>query len=82
MLTQVSKLVKDKNLIDSKSFNELSPLMKEAISDVFKMIEKETGSIIEKFENSVEKVSEFHNVNIKKIYDYFDNEVIEQLGEK
>tara|TARA_B110000285_G_scaffold83655_1_gene96089 strand:- start:208 stop:456 length:249 start_codon:yes stop_codon:yes gene_type:complete len=82
MLTQVSKLVKDKNLIDSKSFNELSPLMKEAISDVFKMIEKETGSIIEKFENSVEKVSEFHNVNIKKIYDYFDNELIEQLGEK
>ncbi len=82
MLTQVSKLVKDKNLIDSKSFNELSPLMKEAISDVFKLIEKETGSIIEKFENSVEKVSEFHNVNIKKIYDYFDNEVIEQLGEK
>ena len=80
MLTQVSKLVKDKNLIDSKSFNELSPLMKEAISDVFKMIEKETGSIIEKFENSVEKVSEFHNVNIKKIYDYFDNELIEQLG--
>ena len=82
MLTQVSKLVKDKNLIDSKSFNELSPLMKEAINDVFKLIEKETGSIIEKFENSVEKVSEFRNVNIKKIYDYFDNEVIEQLGEK
>ena len=46
---QVSRIVKDKTLIDSKSFNELSPLMKEAIGDIFKLIDKETGTIIEKF---------------------------------
>ena len=79
---QVSRIVKDKTLINSKSFNELSPLMKEAIGDIFKLIDKETGTIIEKFENSVVKVSEFHNINTQKFYDYFDKEAIEQLGEK
>jgi hypothetical protein len=79
---QVSKIVKENLIIDSKSFNDLSPLMKEAVGDVIKLIEKETGSIIEKFENSVNKVSEFHNINKQKFYDYFDKELIEQLGEK
>jgi hypothetical protein len=78
---QVSRIIKEKNIIDSKSFNELSPLMKEAIGDVF-AFEKETGNIIEKFENAVAKVSEFHNINIEKFYEYVDKETIEQLGEK
>tara|TARA_R110001592_G_scaffold38529_9_gene126971 strand:+ start:886 stop:1128 length:243 start_codon:yes stop_codon:yes gene_type:complete len=79
---QVSKLVKENLVIDSNSFNELSPLMKEAVGDIIKLIEKETGNIIEKFENSVNKVSEFHNINKHKFYDYFDKELIEQLGEE
>ncbi len=78
---QVSKLVEDKTLIDSKSFKELSPLMKEAIGDIFKMIELETGNIIEKFENSIEKVSNHHNINREEIDSYFNKEVLEQLGE-
>jgi len=75
-------MVKENHLIDSKSYNELSPLMKEAINDVFKIIEKETGSIIEKFENAVAKVAEFHNINVEKMNEYFDKEILEQLGEK
>ncbi len=56
--------------------------MKEAMVDVFKLIEKETGNIIEKFDGAVAKVSEFHGINIKKFYEYIDKEVLEQLGEK
>jgi len=78
----VSRVIKENHIIDSKSFKELSPLMREAISDVFKIIDKETGSIIERFENAVEIVAEFHNINKEKFYDYFDREIEEQLGEK
>lgn len=79
---QVSRIVLENRLIDSKSFNELPPRMKEAMSDVFKQIENETGNIIEKFENAVSKVAEFHNINVTEFFDYVDKEVLEQLGEK
>jgi len=79
---QVSRIIKEKRIIDSKSFEELSPKMKEAIADVFTLIEKETGSIIDRFENAVSKVAEFHNINVEKFNEYFEKETIEQLGEK
>ena len=82
MTMLVSRVIKENRIIDSKSFNDLPPLMKEAINDVFSIIEKETGSIIEKFENAVNKVAKFHNINVEKFYDYFDKEILEQLGEK
>ena len=78
----VSRVIKENRVIDSKSFNELPPLMKEAMGDVFTLIEKETGSIIEKFDNAITKVAEFHNINAEKFYEYIDKEVLEQLGEK
>jgi len=56
--------------------------MKEAVSDVFRLIENETGNIIERFENAVGKVAEFHNINLEKFNEYFDKEILEQLGEK
>ena len=78
----VSRIVKENLEIDSQSYKDLSPIMKEAVSDVFRVIEKETGTIIEKFENAVTKVAEFHNINTEKFYEYIDREVLEQLGEK
>ena len=79
---QVSRIIKENRIIDSKSFNDLPPLMKEAMRDVFDLIEKETGNIIERFEGAVAKVAEFHGINIQNFYDYIDKEVLEQLGEK
>jgi len=78
----VSRIVKENLQIDSQSYKDLSPLMKEAVSDVFKLIEKETGDIITKFENAVDKVAEFHNINVEQFDEYFDKEILEQLGEK
>jgi len=79
---QVSQIVKENLIIDSKSYRNLSPVMKESVNDVFGLIEKSTGNIIKKFENAVEKVSQHHNINIKELNNYFDNEIEEQLGEK
>ena len=78
---QVSQIVKENLTIDSQSYKDLSPVMKEAVSDVFKLIEKSTGDIIKNFEGAVDKVSQHHNVNIIELNNYFDNEVKEQLGE-
>jgi len=56
--------------------------MKEAVSDVFKLIEKSTGDIIKNFEGAVDKVSQYHNINILELNNYFDKEIKEQLEGK
>tara|TARA_R110002020_G_scaffold196227_4_gene397178 strand:- start:994 stop:1236 length:243 start_codon:yes stop_codon:yes gene_type:complete len=78
----VSRLVKESLELDSQSFKDLSPKMKEAVSDVFKIFEKESGTVIEKFENAINKVADHYNISLKELNSYFDKEVIEQLGEK
>ena len=77
---RVSKIVKNNLDMDSKSYTDLSPKMKEAVSDVFKLIKIEQNNVVETFENAVTKVSEFHNINIEEINKYFDNELNEQLS--
>ncbi len=78
----ISRIVKENLEIESKAFSELSPKMKDAVSDVFKIVEKSTGDIIKRFEGACDKVSQHYNINTTELNDYFDKEVIEQLGEK
>ena len=75
----ISRIVKENLDIDSKAYNELSPKMKDAVSDVFRQVEKSTGDIIKRFEGAVDKVSQHYNINTTELNDYFDKEVIEQL---
>ena len=67
---------------NSKAYKELTPVMKEAINDVYKIIEKESGYIVTKFDRAIKEVAQFHNISIKSIEEYFDRELEEQLGEK
>jgi len=76
-----SKVVEDSKYLDSKSFSALSPKMKMAVQDTFNLIETQTGNIIKVFENSVEKVAEHSKINKEELYQYFDKEIEEQLGE-
>lgn len=76
-----SKVVEDSKYLDSKSFSVLSPKMKMAVQDTFNLIETQTGDIIKVFENSVEKIAEHNKINKEELYQYFDKEVEEQLGE-
>ena len=76
-----SKIVEDSKYLDSKSYGDLSPKMKLAVQDTFSLIERTSGDIISKFENSVDKVAEARKIYKEELYKYFDNEINEQLGE-
>ena len=79
---QVSQIIKQNLLIDSNTYNGLSPNMKDAVKDVFSFYENAKGTIVERFESAIKEVAALHNLEIKQIEDYFDKEVIEKLGEK
>ena len=76
-----SKIVEDSKYLDSKSYGDLSPKIKLAVQDTFNLIERTSGDIISKFENSVDKVAEARKINKEELYQYFDKELREQLGE-
>ena len=76
----VSQLIQTQQAFNSKSYNDLSPVLKEAINDTMKLV-KSDGNLLFNFENAINKVAEFHNVNKDDIEEYFDNELKEQVGE-
>ena len=79
-MQKVSQLAQNQQTFNSNAFKNLSPLMKEAVNDVFKLVKNE-GNLIFNFENAVEKVANHHNVNKDDLEEYFDLEVNEQVGE-
>ena len=79
---QVSRIIKENLFIDSKTYSDLSPSMKDAVKDVFKFVEEGKGNIVEKVDEAIKTVASLHNLSVKQIEDYFDKEVIEKLGEK
>ena len=79
-MQKVSQLVQNQQTFSSNAFKNLSPLMKEAVNDVFKLVKNE-GNLIFNFENAVSQVADHHNVNKDDLEEYFDLEVEEQVGE-
>ena len=82
MKSKISNILRETNLLDSKSYKELTPVMKEAIKEIYRLIEKEQTDILKKFEGAVEKVVASRNIKREDIEKYFDKEVNEQLGIK
>jgi len=80
MKTKISNIVKENRFIDSKSYNDLSPKMKEAIKEIYKLIENEQKDILTRCDGAVEKVTASYNIKKEDIHKYFDKEVNEQLG--
>jgi hypothetical protein len=83
---KISNLFENKKLVNSKTFVGLPPLHKEAVTDFFKVVEKDQGlrhgkNIVMNVEEAVDKVAEFHDINTAVIYDYIEAETEEQLGE-
>jgi len=56
-------------------------MMKDAVKEIFESIKDNTDDIIKSFEGAVDKAAEHYNINTKALYDYFDRELEEQLGE-
>jgi hypothetical protein len=57
-------------------FEKLSPKMRDAINDVYSMINKASDPLISKIEGIIRTVSKRHRVSVDDIEDYFDNELI------
>ncbi len=80
MKNKLSNIIKKNKVMDSKSYNDLSPKMKEAIKEVFKIIENEQKDILTRFDGAIEKVTASYNIKREDIDKYFDKEINEQLG--
>ena len=57
-------------------YKKLSPKMRDAINDVYSMINRTTGPVVAKIESIIRAVSKRHGVSVYDIEDYFDNELI------
>ena len=57
-------------------YKKLSPKMRDAINDVYSMINKASDPIVSKIEGIIRAVSRKHGVSTYDIEDYFDNELI------
>ena len=57
-------------------YKKLSPKMRDAINDVYSMINKAADPIVSKIEGIIRVVSKRHGVSTYDIDDYFDNELI------
>jgi len=57
-------------------YKKLSPKMRDAINDVYSMINRTTDPIVSKIEGIIRAVSRKHGVSTYDIEDYFDNELI------
>jgi len=80
MKNKVSSLVKETRVIDSKSYNELTPVMKEAIKEIYRLIEKEQTDVLTRFDKAIEKVVASRNIKKEDIEKYFNKETNEQIG--
>ena len=80
MKNKISNIVKKTNILDSKSYNELTPVMKEAIKEIYRLIEKEQTDVLKRFDKAIEKVVASRNIKKEDIEKYFDKEINEQIG--
>jgi TRAP-type C4-dicarboxylate transport system substrate-binding protein len=82
MKNKISNIVRETRVMDSKSYNELTPKIKEAVKELYKIIENEQKDALKKFEGAVEKVVASYNIKKEDLDNYFNKEVNEQLGVK
>ena len=57
-------------------YKKLSLKMRNAVRDVYDMINKTPDPIVGKIDGIIKQVSKKHNVSVDSIEDYFDNESI------
>lgn len=82
MKNKISNILRETNLLDSKSYKELTPVMKEAIKEIYRLIETEQTDVLTRFDKAIEKVVASRNIKKDDIEKYFDKEINEQLGIK
>ena len=74
MIFIINPKIRYSKLLIKRYLNRLDYFILESIKD-------NTDDIIKTFEGAVDKAAEHYNINTKLLYDYFDKEIEEQLGE-
>jgi hypothetical protein len=80
MKPRISNILRETNLLDSKSYKELTPVMREAIKEIYRLIETEQTDVLKRFDKAIEKVVASRNIKREDIEKYFDKEINEQIG--
>ena len=61
---------------ETAEFKKLSPAERQAVKDVFTLLDNTKGEIISKVDGIVKQVAKKRNVKVSAIEDYFDNEIL------
>ena len=61
---------------ETAEFKKLSPAERQAVKDVFTLLNNTKGEIISKVDGIVKQVAKKRNVKVSAIEDYFDNEIL------
>jgi len=80
MKNKISNILRETNLLNSKSYKELTPVMKEAIKEIYRLIETEQTDVLTRFDKAIEKVVASRNIKKEDIEKYFNKEIKEQIG--
>ena len=67
---------KDDSPRETSEFKKLSPAEKQAVKDIFTMLDNTKGEIITKIDSIIKQVAKKRNVKVSAIEDYFDNEIL------
>ena len=84
MLNQLSFQKFKKTLVELKEdspketaeFKKLSPAERQAVKDVFTLLDNTKGEIISKVDSIIKQVAKKRNVKVSSIEDFFDNEIL------
>ena len=67
---------KDDSPRETAEFKKLSPAEKQAVKDIFTILDNTKGEIITKIDSIIKQVAKKRNVKVSAIEDYFDNEIL------
>ena len=60
----------------SKEYKKLTPKMKSAVDDIFKVMDAKPSDFLNTFEKTIKQVSKKHRVREKDLMQYFEKEVL------
>ena len=60
----------------SKQYKKLSPKMRNAVDDIFKIMDSKPSDFLNSFEKSIKEVSKKYKVSEKELLNYFEKEML------
>jgi hypothetical protein len=82
-MLRVSDIVEEQKLFNSNAFKQLTPVLQDAVKQIYKTIEEDeditVDNLAEKFELAVDNVATINTIEKEQLEGYFDDEITEQL---